>query len=312
MVLAARLHGAPQASRLHHVRLCYHGARQCRSPRIVLRNVMTKLRWGILGVANINNRLLPAFAKAASAELRAIASRSLAKAQAAAKAANIPIAHGGYDALLDDPTVDAVYNPLPNTLHGEWTKKAAERGKHVLCEKPLMPTAAAARDVIDYCRARGVTLIDGFMWPHHPRTARLRELLDQGGIGPVQRVAGAFTFRMHPLDPSNIRLKPELGGGSLLDVGCYPVYGIRWAFGAEPVRVHATAVMRNGVDLAMAGILEFSNDRIGVFDCGFTRPLRQWFEIIGTTGVLSANDMWLPEPRGRISLQHGEQLVESF
>src|SRR5439155_4771152 len=172
--------------------------------RYTVRNAMTKLRWGILGVANINNRLLPGFAKAPSAELRAIASRALAKAQAAARAANIPVAHGSYEALLDDPAIDAVYNPLPNALHGEWTKKAAERGKHVLCEKPLMPTAAEARDVIDFCRARGVTLMDGFMWPHHPRTARLREFLDKGGIGAVQRVGGAFTFRMHPLDPNNI------------------------------------------------------------------------------------------------------------
>src|SRR5262245_26520427 len=167
----------------------------------------TKLRWGILGVANINNRLQPAFAKAANAELRAIASRSLDRAQAAAKTAGIPVAHGSYEALLDDPTIDIIYNPLPNNLHGEWTKKAAERRKHVLCEKPLCQTAAEAQEVVDFCRAKNVKLMDGFMWPHHPRTAKLRQFLDAGGIGEVRRVSGSFTFPLKPLEPSNIRLQ---------------------------------------------------------------------------------------------------------
>ena len=129
-----------------------------------------KLRWGILGVAHNNKRVLPAFAQAAHAELRAIASRSLERAQAAAAAAGIPTAYGSYERLLDDPAIDAIYNPLPNSLHAEWTMKAAERGKHVLCEKPLAPTAAEAQKVVDFCRAKGVRLMDGFAWPHHPRT----------------------------------------------------------------------------------------------------------------------------------------------
>src|SRR5262245_45451376 len=120
------------------------------------------LRWGILGVAKINERVLPAFAKAANAELRAIASRSLEKARAAAKAANIPTAHGSYEAILGDPNIDAVYIPLPNRLHGEWTRKAAERGKHILCEKPLALTAAEAQELVDFCRSKKVCLMDGF------------------------------------------------------------------------------------------------------------------------------------------------------
>src|SRR5262245_60978524 len=166
-----------------------------------------KLRWGILGVARINERLLPGFAKAANVELRAIASRSLDKAQGAAKAAGIPRAYGSYEALLDDPEIDAVYNPLPNTLHAEWTRKAAERGKHVLCEKPLTPTAAEAYELVAYCASKKIHLMDGFMWPHHPRTSHLRKFLDQGQIGRVQRVAGTFTFQMPQLDPANIRLQ---------------------------------------------------------------------------------------------------------
>jgi xylose dehydrogenase (NAD/NADP) len=262
-----------------------------------------KLRWGILGVARINERLLPAFRRAAHADLRAIASRSLDRAKAAAEAHRIPTAHGSYDALLADPNVDAVYIPLPNTLHAEWTRRAAEHGKHILCEKPLTPTAEEARELVDFCKARGVRLMDGFMWPHHPRTARLRELLDDGAIGEVRRVSAAFTFPLQPLEPNNIRLQSSLAGGSLLDVGCYPVYAIRWAFGAEPVRVYATARYRYDVDLEMSGIVWLDDDRVGTFDCGFTLPLRGWLEIAGTNGLLRVPNLWVPGPRATFTLE---------
>src|SRR5208283_4336694 len=159
-----------------------------------------KLRWGILGVANNNKRVLPAFAKATHAELRAIASRSLERAQAAAAVAGIPTAYGSYERLLDDPLIDAIYNPLPNSLHAEWTMKAAEHGKHVLCEKPLAPTAAEAQRVVHFCRTKGVCLMDGFAWPHHPRTVRLRQMLDSQVLGELRRVTGTFTFPMRSLD----------------------------------------------------------------------------------------------------------------
>jgi xylose dehydrogenase (NAD/NADP) len=256
-----------------------------------------KIRWGILGVAKINDRVLPSFQKAANVELHAIASRSLDKAQAAAKAAGIPQAYGSYDALLDDPSIDVVYNPLPNSLHAEWTKKAAARGKHVLCEKPLAPTAAEAQDVVDFCRAKKVELLDGFMWPHHPRTAALKKYLADGNLGRIGRVAGAFTFKMPQLDPRNIRLQSDLGGGSLLDVGCYPIYGIRWAMDAEPIRAWATAHIEHGCDVEMSGVLWFSKGQTATFDCGFTHPFRQWLEITGSTGVAYVPDMWLPPKR---------------
>ena len=131
-----------------------------------------KLRWGVLGVASIYERVRPAFATACNAELRAIASRSLDRARQAAQIAHIPAAYGSYDELVNDPAIDAVYIPLPNSMHAEWTRQAARRGKHVLCEKPLTPTAAEAQSLVDYCRSEGVCLMDGFMWPHHPRTAR--------------------------------------------------------------------------------------------------------------------------------------------
>jgi predicted dehydrogenase len=268
------------------------------------------LRWGILGVANITNRLLPAFARAPSARLVAIASRSPERAQAAAKAAGIPRAFGSYDALLDDPGIDAVYNPLPNALHAEWTRKAADRGKHVLCEKPLCPTAAEARELVDYCRAKGVVLMDGFMWPHHPRTARLRQLLDAGSLGEVQRVTGAFTFRLQPFDPANIRLRPELAGGSLLDVGCYAVYGIRWAFGAEPVRAQAWARYEHGVDVELSGLVALADGRVGAFDCGFVLPYRGWLEVVGSEGTVFVPDMWLPPKRATFEIRRGGYEVE--
>jgi xylose dehydrogenase (NAD/NADP) len=262
-----------------------------------------KVRWGILGVARINARLIPGFARANRAELRAIASRDPGRAAAAAREAGIPVVHPGYEALLDDPEVDAVYIPLPNTMHAEWTRAAAARGKHVLCEKPLAPTAPEAQELVEFCRGHHVCLMEGFMWPHHPRTARLREALDARAIGEVRHVSGAFTFPLEPYDPSNIRLRPELGGGSLLDVGCYPVYGIRWAFGAEPVRVYATVRYDHGVDVEVTGLVWLEDGRVGTFDCGFVLPLRQWLEVVGTEGVITVNDMWVPGPRAAFTIQ---------
>lgn len=272
---------------------------------------MAKIRWGILGVAHINRRLIPAFAVAADAELRAIASRSLDKATEAARAAAIPVAHGSYEALLADPNIDAVYIPLPNTLHAEWTRKAADAGKHILCEKPLTPTATEAAELVAYCRQRGVVLLDGFMWPHHPRTTRLRELIDANTIGSVRRVVSAFTFTL-PLVPDNIRLQTNMAGGSLLDVGCYCVYGSRWALGAEPVAVRATARYQFGVDVALEGTLIFADDRVATFDCGFTAPLRGWLEIVGTEGVIHVPEMWLPDAGATWIVQRNEQPAESF
>jgi predicted dehydrogenase len=258
---------------------------------------MPTLRWGILGVAGINRRLLPAFKASTTAELVAIASRSKEKAAAAADAAGIPAAHGSYEALLADPQVQAVYVPLPNHLHAEWTRKAADAGKHVLCEKPLTPDAASAAEVVAYCRAKGVRLLDGFMWPHHPRTKQLKAFLDGGGIGRVRAVNAAFTFTLTGLPTSNIRMQPEAAGGGLLDVGCYPVYAIRHFLGAEPVEAYATATFVNGVDVALAGVLTFADGITAHFDCGFTRPLRTWVEVVGTEAVVRVPNLWIPDER---------------
>ena len=255
----------------------------------------SKLRWGILGVAKINDRLLPAFHASSTVDLAAIASRSLEKATAAAKDANIAKAYGSYDELLNDPNIDAVYIPLPNHMHEEWTKKAADRGKHVLCEKPLTVTAAEAERLIAYCRSKNVRLMDGFMWPHHPRTQKIRQFLDSGAIGPVKKVVAAFTFNLDGLPTSNIRMQPQAGGGGLLDVGCYTTYAIRWWMGADPVKVWANATFVNDVDVAMSGVFTFADGRTANFDCGFTHPLRTWVEIVGTTGIVRIPNLWIPD-----------------
>jgi len=270
-----------------------------------------KLRWGILGGAKINGRLLPGFAKAANAELVGIASRSLDKAQAAATAAGIPRAFGSYEALLDDPGIDAVYNPLPNTLHDEWTRKAAERGKHVLCEKPLTPTAREAEALVAFCHDKKIKLMDGFMWPHHPRTAQIKAFLQAGKLGRVKRVTGAFTFQL-PMDATNIRLQGSMAGGSLLDVGCYPVYGIRWAFGEEPVKVWAAARYQFDVDVAMSATLWFADGRIANFDCGFVHPMRQWLEIVGEKGTLTVPEMWVPRNSAYTVRFNESDIAEQF
>ena len=256
-----------------------------------------KLRWGILGVAGINKRLIPAFKASTTASLDAIASRSLDKAAAAAKADGIAKPYGSYEELLADPDIDAVYNPLPNILHDEWTRKAADAGKHILCEKPLTCDAASSAALIAYCRSKGVRLMDGFMWPHHPRTHKLRKFLDSGAIGDVLKVNAAFTFNLDGLPTSNIRMQPEAGGGGLLDVGCYTTYAIRWWMRAEPVSVYAKASFVNGVDVAMSGVWTFADGRMCNFDCGFTHPLRTWVEIVGSKSVVRVPNMWIPDER---------------
>jgi predicted dehydrogenase len=269
-----------------------------------------KLRWGVLGVAKINDRLFPGFNRAPHAELRAIASRTPQRARDAAEAAGLQVAHGSYQAMLDDPFIDAVYIPLPNTLHDEWARKAAERGKHVLCEKPLTPTAAES--LAAFFQEKGLQLMDGFMWPHHPRTAQIRDIIDSKTLGAIQRVNGTFTFPLEPLDPTNIRLQPALAGGSLLDVGCYPVYGIRWAFGAEPVRVWAKAKYLHGVDVEMTALVWFADGRTATFDCGFTLPLRTWFEIVGTAGTVFVPEMWTPGRRASYVLHRKGEAPEEI
>jgi predicted dehydrogenase len=201
--------------------------------------------------------------------------------------------HARYEALLDDPEVDAVYIPLPNSLHREWTIRAAEKGKHVLCEKPLGLTAAECREMGAAAEANGVKLMEAFMYRFHPRTERAVELVRSGAIGELRSVHSAFSFRMG--DPeTNIRMKPDLGGGALMDVGCYCVNVGRTLAGAEPVEVQAWATWaKSGVDAQLAGSLRFASGLVAQVDCAFTVELRQFFEAGGTDASLTVKSAFV-------------------
>src|SRR6185295_7908265 len=195
-----------------------------------------KVRWGILGVARIAvNRTVPAMQAGEWCEVAGIASRDRARAQKAARELGIPKAYGSYEELLADPEIEAIYNPLPNHLHVPWSIKAAEAGKHVLCEKPIAMTVAEARTLLEKQKATGVKIGEAFMVRTHPQWLRTKELIASGRIGELRSISGFFSYFNR--DPNNIRNKSEYGGGALMDIGCYPIIAARFAFGGEPSRI---------------------------------------------------------------------------
>jgi xylose dehydrogenase (NAD/NADP) len=252
-----------------------------------------RLGWGVLGVANIALRaVIPAIRASANGRLVAIASRSEATAQEAAARMGALRAHGRYEALLEDPDVDAVYIPLPNALHREWAIRCAEAGRHVLCEKPLATTAGDCDAMIAACRRHGVLLMEAFMYRFHPRTERVARLVADGTVGDVLLVRASFTFRVRAAD--NIRLRPELGGGALYDVGCYGVNVSRMLLG-EPGRVLAQArIGASGVDEVVGAVLQHDGGRIAVVDCGLTLSRREDYEVVGTDGRIEVPAAFLP------------------
>ena len=269
------------------------GMIECQNTMRVFMNIAKeRVRWGILSTANIASKLAQAINLAQDAELIAIASRTHERATEWAKKHSVPVAYGTYHELLSDSSLDAIYIPLPPSMHAEWTIRAAENGKHVLCEKPLSVTADEATVMADACRQNGVQLMDGVMWVHHERTKLMKQEL--ANLGDLRRVTAAFTFNWHTIPTNNIRAKPELGGGSLGDLGYYCVRAILWAFEELPTRVYATARYKVGVDFNLSGILWFENDRIATLDCGFDTSLRKWFEVAGTEASLVCDDFTVP------------------
>ena len=252
------------------------------------------VRWGVLGTAVIAKKIGAAVREARGTQLAGIASRSPDRAAAWAKEHAADRSHESYEALLDDPDIDCVYIPLPPSLHHEWTIRAAEKGKHVLCEKPLALESAQAGEMAAACLEHNVQLMDGVMWSHHPRTAAMERFLRDGTLGTLRRVTSAFTFNWDEVPVDNIRMQKELGGGSLLDLGWYCVGATLWAFGEKPKRVSATAREYNGVDLNLSGLLWYDGSRTASFDCGFDVGMRKWFEIAGTQGSLVCDDFTLP------------------
>jgi predicted dehydrogenase len=242
------------------------------------------IRWGVLGVARIATaKVIPAIQKAARCEVVAVASRDSARASQAAADLAIPRAYGSYDALLADPDVDAVYVPLPNHLHVPWTRRAAEAGKHVLCEKPIALNAAEARTLLDVRDRTGVRIQEAFMVRTHPQWVRARALADSGELGEVRAMSGFFSY--YNDDPANVRNVAEWGGGGLMDIGCYLVNTARFIFGDEPSRVAGTLDLDGdfGVDRMASMMLDF-NGRHAVGSCSTQLQYYQRIQIVGTTG----------------------------
>jgi predicted dehydrogenase len=247
---------------------------------------MTKVRWGVLGAASIALRnVIPAMQRSQRCEVVAIASRDASRAAAAAAELGIARSYGSYQELLADPEIDAVYNPLPNHLHAEWTLRAAEAGKHVLCEKPLAMDAAQAQGVVDGCRRAGVKLMEAFMYRLHPQWVRARELVAQGRLGELRAIQSFFSYSN--VDPANIRNIPEYGGGALMDIGCYTINVPRMMIGAEPDRVQA--MLRRdpafGTDVLVSANLGFG-DRHASFTCSTQLEPDQRVHLVGTEGRL--------------------------
>ncbi len=247
---------------------------------------MRNVKWGVIGCAAFaRDTAIPAMLKAQGVELTAIASRDVSKAKEFAEKFGFKKAYGSYEELLEDAEVEAVYNPLPNGMHPEWTVKLARAGKHSLVEKPFAANIAEAQRVQAVVADSGVLVMEAFMWRFHPMHLRVRELIKSGKIGTLRNVRSAFTFSIER--KPNVRLSKELAGGGLMDVGCYCISEARFLFDAEPTRVYAVADFdaEYGVDMLASAILEFPGGRAS-FDCGFELPFRCEYEVAGTQGSI--------------------------
>jgi len=266
---------------------------------------MSTVKWGVLSTADINRRVLPGAKSSPQVELVAVGSRDTSKADAFAQQWEIPRAYGSYEELLDDPEVEALYIPLPNTLHVEWSIKALEAGKHVLCEKPFDRSPENVARAFDASERTGRLLTEAFMYRHSPQTKKLRELVASGTIGELRLIRSCFSYSLY--DADNIRLRTEVEGGALMDVGCYCVSGSRLLAG-EPDRVHAEAWYGpTGTDWAFTGVMHFPNDVLATFDCGTALPNRDELEAIGSEGSLFLDDPWHCRKPG-IELRRGDSV----
>ena len=253
------------------------------------------LGWGLLGTARINRMLIPPLRVSPRNRVVAVASRDRARAVAYAAEWGIGRAHGSYEDLLADPDVHVVYVALPNHLHVEWTVRAARAGKHVLCEKPLALAPSDVDRVAAAARECRVAVAEAFMYRHHPQTLRIKELVDGGAVGAIRLVRGSFSF---PLTrPNDVRLDPAMGGGSLWDVGCYPVSFTRFVLGTEPTEVFGQRTLGpTGIDETFAGQMLFPGGVVAQLDCGFRSPLRAEVELVGSDGTILVRQPWKPVP----------------
>ena len=248
------------------------------------------LNWGLLSTARINRSLIPPLRAAKRNHLLDVASRSQASANAYAKEWKIERAHGSYEALLADPEIDVIYNSLPNHLHAKWTIKAVEAGKHVLCEKPLALTVDEVDAIAAAAQKHRRVVTEAFMYRHHPQTLKVQEMVKSGSLGALKLLRGSFTYEM--TYENNIRANPDIGGGSIWDVGCYPISYMRAVFGAEPIDVFGWQLIGpTGIDDTFVGQLRFAGGVYGQFDSSFVIPFHVYMEFVGSEGTLI-----IPEP----------------
>jgi xylose dehydrogenase (NAD/NADP) len=248
------------------------------------------VKWGIISTADINRKVIPGAHASEQVELMAVASRDQGRAEEYAREWKIDRAYGSYESLLEDADVEAVYISLPNTLHCEWSIRAVEAGKHVLCEKPMSRHTADVEAAFDAAEKNERILMEAFMYRHHPQTTRLRELVDEGAIGELRVIRTCFSYSL--FDEENIRLRTDVEGGSLMDVGCYCVSGAR-LLGGEPEQVYGQHfVGPSGTDWVFTGALSFPGDVVALFDCGTALPERDELEAIGSEGSLFLDDPW--------------------
>ena len=262
------------------------------------------LNWGILGTARINRSLIPPLRLSMRNQLLGVASRDADRAAAYAKERDIPRSYGSYEALLADDDIDVVYIPLPNKFHAEWAIKATEAGKHVLCEKPLALTPEAVEQMTAASRNAGTVLIEAFMYRFHDRTLKVKQLVDEGAIGRLHHVKGGFTFPLNR--EGDVRWDSELGGGSLWDVGCYPLSFARYLIGAEPESVYGHSTnSETGIDVSFTAQLHFPDNVTVQFDSGFRTQFRMFIEVSGSEGSIYLPMAFKPAQRSYIHLTHG-------
>ena len=277
---------------------------------------LATIRWGILSTARIATKVADAIHATDGAEVTAVASRTSDRAAQWAAKHNVQRFYDDYQSLLTDEELDAIYIPLPPSMHAEWTIRCAEAGKHVLCEKPLAMNVSEAEEMAAACRENNVQLMDAVMWVHHPRATDMLKPIKDGSLGELRRVTTAFSFDIEPylttkpphmaidsetgqatvesVKQHELRFSKELGGGSLLDLGWYNVRVALWALSDLPRRVFAVARYRNDVDMNMNAMMWYDDERVVSFDCGYDMAHRKWFEVAGHVGSVVCDDFLVP------------------
>jgi D-xylose 1-dehydrogenase (NADP+, D-xylono-1,5-lactone-forming) len=266
------------------------------------------VKWGLLSTALINDLILAGAAESSEVNVIGVASRDEERARSYANEHGLERSYGSYEALLDDPDIEAVYVSLPNSLHVEWTLRALEAGKHVLVEKPFSKHPDQVEEAFDRAEAAGRVLSEGFMWRHHPQARRLTELIDSGVAGRVRVVRAAFAFDLATeRGAGDTRFDPALDGGALMDVGCYCISGLRLVAG-EPERARGEQVVGpSGVDVVFTGALAFADGVVGHFDCGFIVPRRTMLEVVGEEATILVPDPFTPRIPGIEVLRPGDE-----